>query len=466
MKPKPYVYRGVNNKAAVEELEPKPYLYRGVNNEAAVKELQTQLNLFLREKGKKIIEVDGDFGRATEAALKSFKSEILRIKKPDGKVGDFTHDMLDEHYPLPVKEKARPAEKVAKKPSAEASTQDDEPKNKSGSSWNAVSSWMIGWFNPTKKETPEAKVKDEPASEREHPVAKPTPVKSDRKQPTPATPAPVKSDRKQPAPATPAPENLVNKPAPAKPSVEDEPDSRYANLTKQLDGMPPFMLNQAAIPMKAASVVITSPFGPRDDSVHEGFDLRARKRTPIYAATDGEADTRWSTGGYGNIVTIKKGSLETKYAHLDEMLVADGQRVSEGQLIGFSGNTTGTKKKVPDHLHYEEWKNGKPRKPILYARALVPRSKEFFEFAQEAREERDALETQVAKDNIGSKYFPAAKKTVLFKPWDPLDNLTIKPKGEFSPQDAGSNGVPTEGPAATPSTNVKQKGLLNWLVGS
>lgn len=54
---------------------------------------------------------------------------------------------------------------------------------------------------------------------------------------------------------------------------------------------------------------------------------------------------------YGNFVRIDHGSkVSTLYAHLDEVVVYPGQKVTEGQLIGYSdstGNSTG------GHIHYE-----------------------------------------------------------------------------------------------------------------
>ena len=492
MKSKPYVYRGVDNKAAVEELEPKPYLYRGVDNEAAVKALQRQLNLFLREKGRKILEDDGDFGKATEAALKSFKSEILRIKKPDGKVADFTHDMLDEHYPLPVKEnereggykkgagpkksvdgddaidvkpqqvsKARPAEKVTKKPSAEASTQDDEPKNKSGSNWNLMSSW-IGWFNPTKKETPEAKVKDEPASERGHPVAKPTPAKS-VVEPTPEKPTPAKSDRKQPKPEKPKLEKPDINPTPAKRDVNGDSYSRYNSSTGQLADVNDLTQDGPANPIKAASVYVKAGYGMRIHPItkrpemHTGVDIPEAYGTPVIAAMDGKVTYAARAGGYGNFISIDEpGPLSSHYGHLSKILVANGQTVKKGQVIGLVGSTG---RSTGPHLHYEVRYNGVAVNPEHYGLVrrpfrVVEPLQEFLELARAAREDQK---------NKASQLFSEGKGKPFLEPWNPSEAQSLKQKGEFSPQDAGSNGVPPEGPASTPSTNVKQKGLLSWL---
>ena len=443
----------------------KPYLYRGVDNEAAVKALQRQLNLFLREKGKKIIEDDGDFGRATEAALKSFKSEILGIRKPDGKVADFTHDMLDKYYPLPIKEKARPAEKVTKKPSAEPSTEekDDEPKKKSGSGWNPISSFL-GLFTPTKKEKPEAKLEVEPASEREHPVEKPTPAKS-VVEPTPEKPTPAKSDRKQPKPEKPKLEKPDINPTPAKRDVNGDSYSRYNSSTGQLADINDLSQDGPANPIKKASLTLSSDFGLRikpnrwATRKHPGVDIPADYGTPVYATMDGRVDFAGRAGNYGNFITIDEpGPLSSGYGHLQKILVRSGQEVKKGDLIGLvgsTGNSTGP------HLHYEVRYNGVPVNPLHHGLVLKPlhlkKPEPPINHYFMAREDRE--------DGL-----PQSRSLLLLGGADRDDdkpfsgqllnaNMLTVPSGKFPSQHAGSNGVPTEKPATTPKSNSP----LSWL---
>lgn len=57
-----------------------------------------------------------------------------------------------------------------------------------------------------------------------------------------------------------------------------------------------------------------------------------------------------SAAGYGNYLIIYHGNgFATLYAHMDSKAVSTGQKVSQGQLIGYSGNTGG----VAPHLHFE-----------------------------------------------------------------------------------------------------------------
>lgn len=91
---------------------------------------------------------------------------------------------------------------------------------------------------------------------------------------------------------------------------------------------------------------------------HPGVDWAMPEGTPIRATHAGivfmtEDDQSNSRIGYGNNVKIRhrerlKG-YETVYAHLRKIVVAQGDKIEEGQLIGYSGNTGFSSK---PHLHF------------------------------------------------------------------------------------------------------------------
>ncbi|MDR2882476.1 MAG: M23 family metallopeptidase, partial [Alistipes sp.] len=98
---------------------------------------------------------------------------------------------------------------------------------------------------------------------------------------------------------------------------------------------------------------------------HWGIDLTGRRGTPIYAAGDGfVSHTGWTAGGHGNNIVVDHGfGYQTRYAHLDKSLVADGQWVKRGEQIGEMGATglsSGT------HLHYEVIYRGNRVNPMSY----------------------------------------------------------------------------------------------------
>lgn len=96
---------------------------------------------------------------------------------------------------------------------------------------------------------------------------------------------------------------------------------------------------------------------------HKGVDYAAPSGTPIHAAGDGRIVFRGWQHGYGNVVIIDHGRhFSTLYAHMSRFANERvGQRVRQGQTIGFVGMTglaTGP------HLHYEFRIDGVHRNPL------------------------------------------------------------------------------------------------------
>lgn len=89
---------------------------------------------------------------------------------------------------------------------------------------------------------------------------------------------------------------------------------------------------------------------------------------PAVAADAGkviQASTGWN-GGYGTVVKIQHSNgLITVYAHLKELRVSVGQRVSRGQTIGLIGNTG---RSFGPHLHFEVIRNGVKVNPLNYVK--------------------------------------------------------------------------------------------------
>ncbi|KAH3689016.1 hypothetical protein DPMN_192285, partial [Dreissena polymorpha] len=63
--------------------------------------------------------------------------------------------------------------------------------------------------------------------------------------------------------------------------------------------------------------------------------MAACKGTSIHAAASGVIELACEDSGYGRMIVIRhENNCKTRYAHLDKILVAKGQRVAQGQLIG------------------------------------------------------------------------------------------------------------------------------------
>ena len=112
------------------------------------------------------------------------------------------------------------------------------------------------------------------------------------------------------------------------------------------------------------SGTVTSGFGYRWGRMHEGIDVAVPEGTPVRAAKGGTVILASYYGGYGNYICVDHGSgLSTCYAHLSGYASSSGQRVSQGQVIGYSGNTGSS---TGPHLHFEVRVNGAAQDPMGY----------------------------------------------------------------------------------------------------
>ena len=94
---------------------------------------------------------------------------------------------------------------------------------------------------------------------------------------------------------------------------------------------------------------------------HNGIDYRAPAGTPVYAAGDGKVVRSTYDKYNGNHVFIQHGQkYVTKYLHFTRRAVRIGERVQQGQVIGYVGSTGLS---TAPHLHYEFLVNGVHRNP-------------------------------------------------------------------------------------------------------
>ena len=113
---------------------------------------------------------------------------------------------------------------------------------------------------------------------------------------------------------------------------------------------------------KGASV--SSHFGPRNGKHHDGIDFPLVKGALIFAVQSGWVSKAQVYNGYGNVVEITHGDgVITRYGHLSSYPVSVGDRVSQGDVIGASGNTGIS---AGPHLHFEIRVNGVPQNPYYY----------------------------------------------------------------------------------------------------
>lgn len=131
-----------------------------------------------------------------------------------------------------------------------------------------------------------------------------------------------------------------------------------------------FVLNPKSLPKSGSEVlawpvespVVTQLFGKTVDAKrlytsgsHSGIDFRAAVGTPVYAVADGivegtgDTDKTCPKASFGKWIFIRHNNgLSTAYGHLSMIKVSEGQTVTKGDMIGYSGNTGHS---TGPHLH-------------------------------------------------------------------------------------------------------------------
>ncbi|RJE88030.1 M23 family metallopeptidase [Paracoccus onubensis] len=121
-----------------------------------------------------------------------------------------------------------------------------------------------------------------------------------------------------------------------------------------------------AMPLKT-SYRLTSGFGRRWGRMHSGIDMAGPTGTAVYATADGVVNFAGQQSGYGNLIKISHElGTETRFGHLSRIRVKQGQRVSQGDLIGDMGSTG---RSTGPHLHYEVRMNGRAVDPMSFIKA-------------------------------------------------------------------------------------------------
>ena len=144
----------------------------------------------------------------------------------------------------------------------------------------------------------------------------------------------------------------------AEEKAADEIDAQIARLIADSDVVPG---SEGFIWPVSTSKMISSPIGSRvapggfGSTNHKGVDIcNVGYTSSVYATKSGRVlltnSSGWG-GGYGNYVVIDHGGgLTTLYAHMSVVKVSPGDTVSQGTVIGITGNTGAS---TGPHLHYE-----------------------------------------------------------------------------------------------------------------
>jgi murein DD-endopeptidase MepM/ murein hydrolase activator NlpD len=116
--------------------------------------------------------------------------------------------------------------------------------------------------------------------------------------------------------------------------------------------------------------IVSSEFGQRRGTPHQGMDLAAELRVPVYAAAEGEALYAGDKlGAYGNVVILRHDQRTTTlYGHNSELKVKIGQKVRADQVIALLGSTG---RSTGPHVHFEMREDEHPFDP----RSRLPKSR-------------------------------------------------------------------------------------------
>jgi murein DD-endopeptidase MepM/ murein hydrolase activator NlpD len=152
------------------------------------------------------------------------------------------------------------------------------------------------------------------------------------------------------------------------PHMETPVPGRSANVDAQVaDANDDVPSRRFAWPVRGP---VISAFGPgADGERNDGVNIAAMLGAPIHAAAAGTVTYAGDAlKDYGNLILIAHpGGYITAYAHAQNLMVARGDRVEKGQIIGTAGESGGVDR---PQLHFEIREGGKPVDPLRLLASL------------------------------------------------------------------------------------------------
>lgn len=139
--------------------------------------------------------------------------------------------------------------------------------------------------------------------------------------------------------------------------------NQYSEILSHLPAIQPIAKNDL--------IRISDDFGVRSDpfffieKAHNGLDFIAPLGKNVYATGDGIVTfVQYSRNGYGNEIVIDhRYSFSSRYGHLNEIKVKEGDTIKRGEVIGTVGETG---RATGPHLHYEVLFEKNPVNPSYY----------------------------------------------------------------------------------------------------
>ncbi|MCR5886648.1 peptidoglycan DD-metalloendopeptidase family protein [Hymenobacter sp. J193] len=151
------------------------------------------------------------------------------------------------------------------------------------------------------------------------------------------------------------------------PDVNIEVSFRMLTPLKEFDTQeptPPISYNRVVTSPYTESIRIINTANFKKSASHPALDIRAKAGTPIRSPWSGVV-SQAETADYGQFVIINHTTryhgrkITTSYSHLSRTVVKQGQKVSQGQIIGYTG-----KYGTGPHLHFKVRVDGKTINPL------------------------------------------------------------------------------------------------------
>ena len=138
------------------------------------------------------------------------------------------------------------------------------------------------------------------------------------------------------------------------------------NMPIETDGLPK---TTKSLPVRK-DVFGEGRFGAKrkNNRKHEGIDLIASFKSPVFASKSGWARHYYFPRGYGHCIIINHpGKWQTRYGHLYKSNIKNSRWVWQGEVIGFVGKSGNANARgIKPHLHFEIRCNGEPIDPAQF----------------------------------------------------------------------------------------------------
>lgn len=152
--------------------------------------------------------------------------------------------------------------------------------------------------------------------------------------------------------------------------IEEEEKKKEKDIATSYDEYTTesFELRKGKLPWPVKTGKLIGKFGMQQHPVlktysnNSGIEIGVPQGTNVHAIAEGTVATIWWLPSYGNLIIINhQNGYRTVYANLSEILVDEGDKVTEGKIIGKSGESINGAQ-----VHFEIWKGREKLNPEIW----------------------------------------------------------------------------------------------------